>query len=131
MQYNGLMCSPMASRGLGVVLHLWKRSKKPGGCPIDRDICALSRQNGGKQELVWLMPSEFTMGIRMGFGQRVVNPASPGPGRGGGCGQRKWKIGASFGHPEADILGVMHQAFSARFVIRNPPGGRVPFGCGG
>ena len=57
------------------------------------------------------------MGIRMGFGQRVVNPASPGPGRGGGCGQRKWKIGASFGHPEADILGVMHQAFSAGFVI--------------
>ena len=65
------------------------------------------------------------MGIGMGFGQRVINPAGPGPGRGGRCGQRKWKIGTSFGHPEPDILEVMHQVFSAGFVIEESVVGGV------
>ena len=71
------------------------------------------------------MPFKFTMGLGMGFGQRVINPAGPGPGRGCGRGQRKWKIGSSFGHPEQDILGFMHQVFSAGFVMEESAVGGV------
>ncbi len=104
-------------RCLGIVRHPWKSSKECGRGPIDRDVCALGGQDCGKQQFVGLLPVEFTVGVGMRFGQRVIDPPGPGPGRRGGGGQRKWEIGTSFGHPEVDILGGMHQAFSPAFVI--------------
>ena len=102
---------------MGVVIHLGEGGKKSDRGPIDRHVRALGGQDGRKQKLVRLFPLKFTMGIGMGFGQRVINPASPSPGRGSGCGQHKWKIGTSFGHPEPDILRIMNEAFSPSFVI--------------
>ena len=102
---------------MGVVIHLGEGGEKSDRGPIDRHVRALGGQDGGKQELVRLLPLKFTVGIGVGFGQRIIYPASPSSGRGSGCGQHKWKIGTSFGHPEPDILGVMNQAFSPGFVI--------------
>ena len=110
---------------MGVVVHCGKGSKKSYCGPIDRHVRALGGQDGGKQQLVGLLPLKFTVGIGMGFGQRVINPAGPGPGRRGGCGQRKWKIGTSFCHPEPDILSTMDQVFSAGFVIEESAVGGV------
>ena len=102
---------------MGVVIHSGEGGKKSDRGPIDRHVRALGGQDGGKQKLMRLLPLKFTVGIRMGFGQRVINPASPGPGLGGGCGQHKWKIGTSFGHSVPDILRIMNQVFSPNFVI--------------
>ena len=102
---------------MGVVIHPGEGGEQPDRGPIDRYVCALRGQDGGKQKLVRLLPLKFTVGIGMGFGQRVINSASPSPGRGSGCGQHKWKIGTSFGHPEPDILEAMDQVFSPSFVI--------------
>ena len=102
---------------MGVVVHFGKGRKKSYCGLIHRHVGALGGQDGGKKQLVGLLPVKFAVGIGMGFGQRAIDPAGPSSGRGGCGGQRKWEIGTSFGHPQADILEGMNQAFSPGFVI--------------